>query len=397
MFPPYKNMKKILWVLLIGIAVYKCIATPIGGTISAPNPTGGSGSGISTINAGSGVTIVTNSLTNLTISATGGSGIATNNGTGTGTTISNLTTLGGYSRGVTTSNTVIIQSETRPTNIYVSSATFSGSLGGNVLTASTGGFVGLDGRVMPIGTSVNPGGGVDQVLIFGYVSGNTNQALVFPKMAANYTNVTGTLISPIAVRLNDNNGTTQGAIDGGGCIEIPIWHPTVNGIQLIDEPETNSWAITSGVTPQGKHCFAIHSYYNDNKPIKIANAALEDSFTIQEDSTITMYGITNVHGSLGIYGGIKLSIATKSTSYNITTQDNVIVHTGSSGHTFTLPTAIGATGQTFSIKNSGSSTLTLNTTSSQTIFTTSAVTSVTLQIGDVYVVISDGANWQSGF
>lgn len=86
-------MKKIIFFLLFGSSAYA--ATPLGGTISAPNSTGGSGGSNTTINAGSNITIVTNSPSNITISSTGGgSGIATNNGAGTGTILASPKLIG---------------------------------------------------------------------------------------------------------------------------------------------------------------------------------------------------------------------------------------------------------------------------------------------------------------
>ena len=61
--------------------------------------------------------------------------------------------------------------------------------------------------------------------------------------------------------------------------------------------------------------------------------------------------------------------------------------------TLTLPTAVGNQGITYVVKNTSAGTVTLNTTSNQTIFTGSAVTSITMQSGDSYTVQSNGTNW----
>lgn len=115
--------------------------------------------------------------------------------------------------------------------------------------------------------------------------------------------------------------------------------------------------------------------------------------TTQTNTGVISSGALVVVGATDLAAGITTKVASKSTSYTLLTTDYKIEFTGSSGQTMTLPTAVSATGQDYIIKNAGSSTLTVGTTSSQTIFTTSAVTTVTLQIGDVLVVTSDGSNW----
>lgn len=65
----------------------------------------------------------------------------------------------------------------------------------------------------------------------------------------------------------------------------------------------------------------------------------------------------------------------------------------SSGVTITLPTAVGITGRVYVVKMVGSGTVTISTTSSQTIDGTVGTT-ITTPHG-VLRIISDGANWQS--
>ena len=94
----------------------------------------------------------------------------------------------------------------------------------------------------------------------------------------------------------------------------------------------------------------------------------------------------------------KYSIKTASYSIQGTTAGNSQNNDGTieqqtSGTTVTLPTAVGNQGITYVIKNTSGGTVTLATTSNQTIFTSSAVTSITLQSGDSYTVQSNGTNW----
>lgn len=83
----------------------------------------------------------------------------------------------------------------------------------------------------------------------------------------------------------------------------------------------------------------------------------------------------------------------QTSTYAITSTDYCIDCT-SGTFTVTLPTAVGRTGKPYSVINSGSGTITLATTSSQTIGNISPTTTITINPGEVYNVISDGANWK---
>lgn len=83
--------------------------------------------------------------------------------------------------------------------------------------------------------------------------------------------------------------------------------------------------------------------------------------------------------------------ASKTANYTLTTTDFCVDLTANTA-TFTLPTSVGATGKRYTLKNSGAGTLTVNTTSSQTI---DGVTSMIFNVQySGMTVISDGANWK---
>lgn len=95
-------------------------------------------------------------------------------------------------------------------------------------------------------------------------------------------------------------------------------------------------------------------------------------------------------------GGLRTMYATGavSTSLNLANHSPIFVFTGStSGRTLTLPTAASINGTVFEIKNDATVSVTVATTSAQTIFTTSAVSTVVLQPGEFIRCISDGTNW----
>ena len=101
----------------------------------------------------------------------------------------------------------------------------------------------------------------------------------------------------------------------------------------------------------------------------------------------------NINGTLSTAGTIQ-AFSAKTIAYTILTSDEIITGDATSGiFTITLPTAVGVTGQIYTIKriNSGSNAVTVGTTSSQTI---DGVTTYALSAQYKYVkVASDGANW----
>lgn len=95
-------------------------------------------------------------------------------------------------------------------------------------------------------------------------------------------------------------------------------------------------------------------------------------------------------------GGIRTSYATRSTTgtLSLATNSPITVFTGSTaGQILTLPTAVSIDGTVFEIVNDASVSVTVNTTSSQTIKRIGTSTSVVLASGDRIRCVSDGANW----
>lgn len=87
---------------------------------------------------------------------------------------------------------------------------------------------------------------------------------------------------------------------------------------------------------------------------------------------------------------LALPFASKTSTYSITTSDSIIDCT-SGTFTVTLPTATGITGRQFTVKNSGAGTITIATTSSQTIDGASTY-SLSMQYQSV-MLVSNGVNW----
>lgn len=97
-----------------------------------------------------------------------------------------------------------------------------------------------------------------------------------------------------------------------------------------------------------------------------------------------------VVGNISATGNITTGYVAKTAAYTIGATDSIINCTANR-FTVTLPTAVGITGRQYIIKNSGTSTITVATTSSQTI---DGATTYILQVQYMSVtVVSDGANW----
>lgn len=106
-------------------------------------------------------------------------------------------------------------------------------------------------------------------------------------------------------------------------------------------------------------------------------------------STINEIAIGTTAHVTKTFGGRRKAYVAKTTTYSIAVTDHIINCT-SGTFTATLPTAAGITGQEFIIVNSGSGSITIATTSGQTI---NGASTATLNQWDRITVISDGANW----
>lgn len=91
---------------------------------------------------------------------------------------------------------------------------------------------------------------------------------------------------------------------------------------------------------------------------------------------------------------VDFPFAAKTSSYTLTAADRIVTGNAAGGMTLTLPTAVGCAGRTYELMNVGASgTVTIATTSSQTINGAAASgQNLTTQYSFLRV-ISDGANW----
>lgn len=95
--------------------------------------------------------------------------------------------------------------------------------------------------------------------------------------------------------------------------------------------------------------------------------------------------------TLTTVGSFSAACVAKTANYTLTISDHTVNCT-SGTFALTLPTAVGITGRIYVLNNSGVGTITLNTTSAQTIDGNASGT-LTMATNKNYVVQSDGANW----
>jgi hypothetical protein len=81
------------------------------------------------------------------------------------------------------------------------------------------------------------------------------------------------------------------------------------------------------------------------------------------------------------------------TSLTLGTSYETYVFTGSSATTWTLPAISGDTGRRYFIKNRGTANITLQRAGSDQLYTTMAVTSITIYPGDGYTIQNDNTYW----
>jgi hypothetical protein len=103
-------------------------------------------------------------------------------------------------------------------------------------------------------------------------------------------------------------------------------------------------------------------------------------------------GTTTPNSTLDVQGSLAAKTTIGSSSSYTLGSEYTYIYTGTTAATVTLPTAIGITGRMYTIKNASTSsvTLTINTTSSQSI---DGLTSQPLNQYQIMTVVSIGSNW----
>ena len=119
----------------------------------------------------------------------------------------------------------------------------------------------------------------------------------------------------------------------------------------------------------------------------------QDNTNLFFDDTNNRLGIgtASPNSPLHVNGATAFAYVAKTANYTLTAADRFIECTTGS-FTITFPTSVGIPGRTYTIDNSGAGTITLATTSSQTI---DGAAPGSLTAGQKITVYSNGANWRS--
>lgn len=120
------------------------------------------------------------------------------------------------------------------------------------------------------------------------------------------------------------------------------------------------------------------------------------SGTVTSVSVVTANGVSGTVANPTTTPAITLTVSgltpaytAQTATYAILSTDTIVEATANS-FTVTLPTAVGVTGKMYIIVNSGSGTLTVATTSAQTI---GGLSPATLAQNHTMTIFSNGANW----
>lgn len=159
---------------------------------------------------------------------------------------------------------------------------------------------------------------------------------------------------------------------------------------------------TTGNNPSGKPLLITtsgfaHGTYNNSGDIIIRPGATQGShfqshglgnWSIVLDPAGT--GDVKVQRTLNAQTSIKMNtIVSATTSLNLDANGTIWVYSGSTSTTWILPSVTGNTNLTYFIKNRGSGAISLN----GTIYSSSAVSSFTINPGEAYILSNDGTYW----
>jgi hypothetical protein len=197
--------------------------------------------------------------------------------------------------------------------------------------------------------------------------------------------------SPIAVTLNSQTPpwsciiSNQG-VSGSGTVNLTPIDGTINGLAslsiipnycaLVAFDGSNWWAVSfTGLLPQtfAKIAHEWIDSYNESTGL----------FTASQPAFTDISGIAS-YSQIPVFPYVA-----KTANYTLGLLDYQIECTANS-FTLTLPTSVGVAGRVYSMKNSGTGTITVATTSSQTI---DGSTTQTLTQWDNLQVMSNGTGW----
>ncbi len=231
--------------------------------------------------------------------------------------------------------------------------------------------------------------------------------------------------APLAVLTRDGRLNLRGSTTTTGALVLPGSSTTL-GSMLFEDSASNPTipgvldrALSGGILRYRYSSISCRVMTNNGTNLTTNNMPLINSSGNFIDSPVSATGglVTVASGNqllmaggaalgsgqnwvLGsnsvIQGNSRWNRTSKTASFTFTSTNDSpwVTLTGTTAsQTATLPTAASLNGVQYGVKNNSTQNWTIATTSSQTIFTTSAVTTVTLKPGETLSVVSDGSNW----
>jgi hypothetical protein len=119
----------------------------------------------------------------------------------------------------------------------------------------------------------------------------------------------------------------------------------------------------------------------------------EERMRISQNGNVGI-GTVSPNSTLSVGGSLTMPLRTGNTAYTITATDHVVIHTGSSARTWTLPAASTCSGRIYILVNNGTGSADITLT--QSVRTSGSVTTTTLPItagSNTFQIVSDGASW----
>lgn len=189
-----------------------------------------------------------------------------------------------------------------------------------------------------------------------------------------------------------SNAFFNGIISAGGASAIQwssgsaLFSSSDGVIRMTDNVGTSFNRLQFGGTTA-----AFPSIKRNNATIQIRLA--DDSAAADLYAAQIGAGLTSNTSTLQTAGSLGLKTNTSSGAVTLDSTRTVYVNTGSAV-TWTLPAVSGNTDRIYFIKNRGSGAITLNANGGATeIYTTSAVTTMTINAGEAFILTNDGTYW----
>lgn len=169
-------------------------------------------------------------------------------------------------------------------------------------------------------------------------------------------------------------------------------NPIISIATTLNATQFNSYA-TDGAFESAKGSSGSHGdvYYNTTSNVMRAylNSSWRSVSSVSETETLTNKTLTSPTINAPTISGIKLAVSTVTTTYSVTSSDDIVLCSGT--FTVTLPAASSSTNKVVYIKNISNGTVTVDGNSSETIDGSTTYT-ITDQYESV-TLICDGSAW----